>query len=129
MRTTPPRPNPAQWLWYAYGGRLPVRYREWVLRDNTSPSWAVRHLVGVLAMALPVLVVLGVVLTLVTPVSAWVVVGVLVVGLIVSLFYVIGTARQFALVRLAKHGFPPDVTPPPSRLVPEDAWADRGRQR
>lgn len=129
MTAVRPRPNPAQWLWYVYGGRLPARYREWVRHDNTTPSWALRHLAGVLALAVPVLVVLFVVLTVATPAPPWLTAGVLVTGLLVSLFFVIGTARQFAMVRLAKHGFPPDVTPPPSRLVPEDAWVDRTPRR
>ncbi|RJQ80352.1 hypothetical protein D5S17_07745 [Pseudonocardiaceae bacterium YIM PH 21723] len=37
------RPNPAQWLWYAVGGRLPARFKEWVLRDVTCRSWGWRH--------------------------------------------------------------------------------------
>jgi hypothetical protein len=129
MTSPRPRPNPAQWLWYAYGGRLPARYRDWVRHDNTAPTWALRHLARVLGMALPVLVVLFAVLTFATSVPPGITAGVLVVGLLIALFSVIGTARQFALVRLAKHGFPPDVTPPPSRLVPEDAWADPPSRR
>jgi uncharacterized protein DUF5313 len=37
------RPNPIQWLWYAVGGRLPARFADWVLRDVTAPTWALRH--------------------------------------------------------------------------------------
>lgn len=115
------RPNPAQWLWYAYGGRLPDRYREWVLHDNTSRTWMLRHLTRILAQALPVLIVIFVLLRLFTPVSAWTIIAVMTLGLLVSLFYTIGTARDLCMVRLAKQGFPPDVVPPPSRLLPEDA--------
>jgi hypothetical protein len=120
------RPNPALWLWYAYGGRLPDRYRDWVRHDNTARTWMLRHLSRILAQALPVLVVIFVLLRLFTPVPAWTIVMVMVVGLLVSLFYTIGTARDLSLVRLARHGFPPDVVPPPSRLLPEDAGMDRG---
>jgi hypothetical protein len=123
-----PRPDPARWLWYAYGGRLPARYRDWVLHDNTDRTWMTRHLLRVGVQALPVLAVAFVLLFLFTPVPIGVIIGVLVVGLLVSVFLMIGTAREFAAVRLARHGFPPDVTPPPSRLVPEDAGRSRGRR-
>ncbi len=120
------RPGPVRWYWYAYGGRLPDRYRDWVLHDNTSRRWMIRHIVRVIAQALPVMVVAFVLLDLFSPVPAGLVVGVLVMGLLLSLFYTIGTARPLAAVRLARHGFPPDVKPPPSALLPEDAgWRDR----
>lgn len=37
------RPNPAQWLWYAVGGRLPARLAPWVLHDVTARTWVLRH--------------------------------------------------------------------------------------
>jgi Family of unknown function (DUF5313) len=37
------RPDPIHWLWYALGGRLPCRYREWVLFDATVRTWPLRH--------------------------------------------------------------------------------------
>jgi Flp pilus assembly protein TadB len=103
-------------VWYAYGGRLPDRYREWVRHDNTTSTWRWRHVARILVEALPVLAVAFVVLRLFTPVPLWAILGVLAMGLLVSLFYTIGTAREFSAVRLAKHGFPPDVRPPPSTL-------------
>lgn len=49
------RPNPAQWLWYAFWGPLPDRYRIWVLYDATCSTWVFRHLARILAVAvLPV---------------------------------------------------------------------------
>jgi hypothetical protein len=115
------RPDPARWLWYTYGGRLPDRYRDWVRRDTTSANWMVRHLIRVVVQALPVLVLAFVLLDLFTPVSAWAIVTALLAGTLLVLFFTIGTARDLVLTRLARHGFPPDVTPPPSRLLPEDA--------
>jgi Family of unknown function (DUF5313) len=35
----PARPDPLHWLWYALGGGLPPRYRDWVLHDATAPTW------------------------------------------------------------------------------------------
>jgi Family of unknown function (DUF5313) len=37
------RPNPAQWLWYAVGGRLPANLAPWVLHDVTARTWVLRH--------------------------------------------------------------------------------------
>ena len=42
-KVTSRRPGPLRWVWYAFGGGLPARYREWVLYDATCPSWAWRH--------------------------------------------------------------------------------------
>jgi hypothetical protein len=33
------RPDPLRRLWYAYGGGLAPRYREWVLFDATCRTW------------------------------------------------------------------------------------------
>ncbi|HEX3648501.1 MAG TPA: DUF5313 family protein [Pseudonocardiaceae bacterium] len=115
------RPDPARWLWYAYGGRLPDRYREWVRRDTTGPRWLSRHLMRVVVEALPVLVVAFMLLWVFTPVSWWAIVGALLLGLLLGLWFALGTARELVLVRLAKHGFPPDVVPPRNRMLPEDA--------
>lgn len=49
------RPNPVQWLWYAFWVPLPDRYRIWVLWDATCPTWILRHFVRILTIAvLPV---------------------------------------------------------------------------
>lgn len=115
------RPNPAWWLWYAYGGRLPSRYHDWVRHDLTASTWMPRHLARIVVEALPVLAAAFVAVRLATPVPVWGILGALVIGMLLVLFFTIGTARDLVMVRLAKHGFPADMTPPPSRLLPEDA--------
>jgi hypothetical protein len=45
------RPDPAHWLWYAFWGPLPDRFRVWVLYDATCSSWVVRHLARLLTVA------------------------------------------------------------------------------
>ena len=46
IRSDPPmawyRPGPVRWFWYALGGRLPARYRPWVLHDLTCRTWPLR---------------------------------------------------------------------------------------
>lgn len=49
----PARPGPVRWLWYALTGRLPPRYREWVLYDLTCPTWPLRHLARLLVPLAP----------------------------------------------------------------------------
>src|SRR5438128_1027032 len=50
------RPGPVRWLWYAVGGRLPSRYRTWVLHDLACRTWAVRHIARALVQVAPVAV-------------------------------------------------------------------------
>jgi hypothetical protein len=59
------RPNPVQWVWYAFWGRLPDRHRIWVLYDATCATWIFRHVARLLTIA--VLPVAAVVLFLPAP--------------------------------------------------------------
>src|SRR5580693_4178076 len=56
------RPDPLRWIWYAFGGALGPRYRQWVLHDLTCRTrWernSVRAVVQVMPLALVVLFVL-----------------------------------------------------------------------
>jgi Family of unknown function (DUF5313) len=45
------RPGPFRWLWYAFWGPLPDRYRIWVLYDATCSTWIVRHVLRLLTIA------------------------------------------------------------------------------
>lgn len=47
------RPNPALWLYYQYGGKLPDAYRDWVLHDATCSTWLLRVVVRGLVQVLP----------------------------------------------------------------------------
>jgi hypothetical protein len=49
------RPTVGQWLWYAFGGGLPPQLSQWVLKDNTRPTWWLRHFArATVQMAIPV---------------------------------------------------------------------------
>lgn len=50
------RPNPIQWLRYAYVGTLPARHDAWVLYDATRRTWVLRHLCRYLVLIAPVVV-------------------------------------------------------------------------
>ncbi len=94
------RPNPAQWLWYAYGGRLPAHLREWVLHDATCRTWMLRHFSRALAQWAPtlLLVLLPGPLLLRLSLPLLVLIG----SLYVSASYIEETTEH----RVAKHGYP-----------------------
>ena len=45
------RPNPLEWIWYAFWGPLSARHRVWVLYDATCSTWILRQLSRVLTIA------------------------------------------------------------------------------
>ena len=96
------RPDPLRWIWYAFGGTLAQRYRQWVLRDLTCRTrwWrqAVRGVVQVLPLALALFLVLG---------FGWIVCVGAVCGLVLALIYSTAYFGPSADHRLAKHGYPP----------------------
>ena len=110
------RPNPAQWLWYAYGGGLPRSLSPWVLPDTPRRSWVLRHLARALVQLTPVVVLclllppvdLGIRLTAAG--------GGLVIGLLFSVAYMTETTEH----RAVKAGWPPGTT--------EEARAERAER-
>ncbi|HET6209462.1 MAG TPA: DUF5313 family protein [Jatrophihabitans sp.] len=96
------RPNPLRWLWYSLGGRLPERYRSWVLHDVTCRTWALRQVLRSLLVAAPLVVILLVFV----PGPFWIrglsALGGVLMGLIYSLGYLIETTEH----RLVKAGYP-----------------------
>ncbi|MEO6879984.1 MAG: DUF5313 family protein [Mycobacteriaceae bacterium] len=54
-----PRPNPAQWVGYAFGRGLPSRMLPWVRHDLMGDRWVLRHLVRTLAQWAPSLALLA----------------------------------------------------------------------
>jgi uncharacterized protein DUF5313 len=100
------RPNPAQWLWYAYGGGLPRSLSPWVLEDTTCRTWVLRQLVRALVQLAPVVALC----LLVPPVDFGIrliaAVGGLVIGLMFSVAYMTETTEH----RAVKAGWPPGTT-------------------
>jgi hypothetical protein len=105
METT--RPGAVQWVRYAFGGRLPDRYREWVLHDATDRGWLWRYGLRVVVQTLPWLAVAFVVLTVFTPLPVGWAVAAVAVALLVSLYFTLTSADELTEARLVKHGFPP----------------------
>jgi hypothetical protein len=102
LPASPRRPGHARWLWYAFGGRLPMAYREWVLYDLTCRTWPLRHLARLLTQLVPVAVVLLVLI----PGPLWVrVMGVL-AGSLIGLMYSFVFLYEATERRAAKAGYP-----------------------
>jgi hypothetical protein len=89
-------------LWYSLGGRLPERYRSWVLHDVTCRTWALRQVLRSLLVASPLVLILLVFV----PGPFWIrglsALGGVLMGLIYSLGYLIETTEH----RLVKAGYP-----------------------
>lgn len=96
------RPDPTRWLWYALGGRLPARYRTWVLRDLTCPTWAIRHFARAVVQVAPVVVVL----LLAVPGTLAIRVAAVVAGLLLGLLYSGAYMYEIVEHRMRQAGFP-----------------------
>ncbi|PKW17494.1 DUF5313 family protein [Saccharopolyspora spinosa] len=100
------RPNPARWLRYQYGGKLPERYREWVLRDATCKTWVLRVLIRGLIQIVPLGLALFLGLGLLGgswPIAA----GALLLGILVVGRIVVTSAVDSVDARLVRYGYPP----------------------
>lgn len=95
------RPNPLLWIWYAYGGHLPGRHREWVLYDATCRTWALRHVSRSLTQLSPGL------LFLLAPGPLWIKLMALLGGVIMALWYSLSYMEFTCDYRVTKHGYPP----------------------
>lgn len=94
------RPNPLRWLWYAYGGRLPDRHREWVLYDITCRTWVLRHFSRSLVQVSPGL------LFLLLPGPLWIRGLAILGGVIMALWYSLAYMEHTCEHRIAKQGYP-----------------------
>jgi hypothetical protein len=101
------RPSAWQWMRYTFGGRLPDRYRDWVLYDATCRTWLLRYAVRVVVQALPWLIVGCTVLVVFTPVPVGLMLAAIGLALVTSLYFTLTSADELAEARLVKHGFEP----------------------
>ncbi len=97
------RPNPVQWIWYAFGGKLPDRYAEWVLHDVTCRTWVLRHLARALVQMSPFCALV----LLPGPLSIRLMS--IALGLLCGLFYSFCLMGEMAEHRVIKHGYPPGI--------------------
>ncbi|MCE7006781.1 DUF5313 domain-containing protein [Kibdelosporangium philippinense] len=100
------RPNPALWLWYAVGGKLPDRYREWVLHDATVPTWLIRHVLRRLVFMAPILAALYLVLAVMMDFDLMIVLVGLGLGVYAGLYYSLVFSTHSVDSRVTRHGYP-----------------------
>jgi len=121
-RVTAPRPNPVQWLWYAFGGGLPRRLSPWVLADITGRTWIARHLLRAVVQVLPLMVLC----LLVPPVPLAYRLSAAFGGLAIALMFSIAFMTETVEHRSAKAGFPPGTA---ARVREERAERERLERR
>jgi hypothetical protein len=96
------RPTAWQWLRYAFGGGLPASLNEWVLRDTTTPGWAMRHLLRTTVQIVPVLALA----VLVLPGPPLIIVPMVLGGALMGYIYSVAFMIQSTEHRLIKAGYP-----------------------
>lgn len=115
------RPNPLQWVWYAYGGGLPRSLAPWVLTDLTRRTWIWRHVARAIVQMLPVVIAcLLVPVPLSYRLSA--AAGGLVIGLVFSMAFMTETIEH----RARKAGYPPGTV---AQLREERQERERAERR
>ena len=98
----PRRPGPLRWLWYAMGGTLPDRFREWVLHDTTTRTWALRHLLrSLVQLAVPIALVLVFV-----PGAFWIRGMAALGGIFLALFFATAYMPETVENRVKRAGYP-----------------------
>jgi hypothetical protein len=124
------RPGPLWWLWYAMGGGLPVRYRDWVLHDVSTRTWALRQMLRAVVQLIPI----GIVLVLLVPGELWVRLVAVLGGALVGLMYAASFVHLTTEHRSVKAGFAPgqaqaerDRLAAPAREAAERRYAERYR--
>jgi hypothetical protein len=99
---TSARPGPLHWLWYAMGGGLPSRYREWVLRDATRDGWRLRQFLRGFLQIGPV----AVPILLLVPGPLWIRLAAILLGWLVGLQYALYFVDDAVERRVLKAGYP-----------------------
>ncbi|WP_448625592.1 DUF5313 family protein [Geodermatophilus sp. URMC 64] len=95
------RPNPLQWIWYAFGGGLPRELAPWVLFDTTARTWWLRHIARAVVQLLPLMVICVVAVPVPMAYRLSAAFGGLILGLLFSLAFMTETTEH----RVAKAGY------------------------
>jgi len=96
------RPGVLRWFWQAVGGRLPERYRDWLLHDATSKHWKARHVLRSTVGIAPLCLV-----WLLLPASLGLRLAIVLMAALVAYFYSCAYMEESIDHRLSRHGFPP----------------------
>jgi hypothetical protein len=96
------RPNPVQWLLYAFGFGLPAAYREWVLHDLTTGTWQARQMLRSLVQVVP----FAAAIVLLMPGELWVRLVAVLGGAVVGMIYAVAYLEEATEHRARKAGYP-----------------------
>lgn len=110
-RERPPAPGPLRWIGYAYGAKLPARYREWVRMDLTGDHATRRHLLRAFAALSPFYLSIYLVLLL-APGENWVRLLAVALAIILGVFYNFAYMVPNRGRRLVKHDLPANLQNP-----------------
>lgn len=102
MGTT--RPNPLQWIAYAFGAKLPETMNAWVREDITGDRYFVRHLIRQQAPFIPLYIAF-----LLFPGPLWLRASMVLLGMSLATFYSVVYIHQNRARRLQKNGLPMDL--------------------
>jgi hypothetical protein len=116
------RPNPAQWVWYAWGGGLPRHLSPWVLADTTRRTWIVRHLLRAVVQVAPLMALC----LLVPPVPLAYRLSAAFGGLAIALIFSMAFMTETIEHRTTKAGYPPGTA---ARVRAERAERERVERR
>jgi Family of unknown function (DUF5313) len=116
------RPNPAQWVWYAWGGGLPRHLSPWVLADTTGRTWILRHLLRAVVQVAPLMAAC----LLVPPVPLGYRLSAALGGLGIALIFSIAFMTETIEHRATKAGYPPGTA---ARVRAERAERERVERR
>src|SRR5438067_135205 len=95
------RPNPLQWLRYAFTGSLPHRYDDWVLHDASCSTWWLRHVARFLVQMAP----FAAIALVIVPASWPIKIGVAAMGVVGTALFALGYVVEGAERRVEKAGF------------------------
>ncbi|MGV9822278.1 DUF5313 family protein [Nocardia xishanensis] len=101
------RPNPVEWIGYAFGRKLPDSLRDWVRDDLTGKHAVARHLVRGMVPFTPLFVVF-----LFFPGELWLRGSMVLLAMLLALFYTAAFMPMNRAHRLTKHGLPADLENP-----------------
>jgi Family of unknown function (DUF5313) len=118
------RPGPLRWLAYAYGARLPVEYREWVLHDVTVRSWWLRHIARATTQLVPMLVLIF----FLVPGPMWVRGAAVIGGAAIGYFYSLVYMQESAEHRVLKAGYPRGTAARLRQSTDSEGQAERERR-
>ena len=116
------RPNPVQWVWYAWGGGLPRHLSPWVLADTTGRTWILRHLLRAAVQVAPLMAVC----LFVPPVPLAYRLSAAFGGLAIALIFSMAFMTETIEHRATKAGYPPGTA---ARVRAERAERERLERR